>query len=208
MRLIDHGGDVVFTMTPLFGLSWVFDEVWEKRGPERDLKGVYSDETTIQVVASIFDNPHVEKAEIEEALEGLTAAEREARAEGRFVHFAGLVYEEFDVSKHVVGPPTRQHLEGMTIFVGIDPGIQVTAINFCAFDQENHLLVFDELQLTGPSAIPENATKAIRQLEAKWQIQPQYYIIDPAARHRELVNAEQVAGAYLRAGIVTVPWHL
>jgi phage terminase large subunit-like protein len=30
MRLIDYGGEELFTMTPLMGMTWMFDAIWEK----------------------------------------------------------------------------------------------------------------------------------------------------------------------------------
>jgi len=205
MRLIDHMGDMVFSMTPLQGLSWTFDEIWEKRGEEVS-KGIFQTDKSTVVVSSIYDNPYLNEEQIEAAMEGLSSKEKMSRAEGRFVHVAGLVYgDEYDPVKHVVKPPSRSSLKDKTIMVGIDPGIAVTAVVFCAFDKANKMIVFDEISLSDTSAIPENAAKAIREVEGKWQIKPAFYLIDPAARQRNLTNAEQVAGNYLRAGITTLP---
>jgi len=205
MRLIDYMGDMVFSMTPLQGLSWTFDELWEKRGEETS-EGVFVSEKSTICVASIFDNPFLNKEQIEGAMEGMSTKEKQSRAEGRYVHVAGLVYgSEYEAERNVVKAPSRASLEGKTIMVGIDPGIATTAIVFVAFDKDNNALVFDEISLSDTSAIPEYATKAIRAKEAMWGIKPTFYIIDPAARHRNLTNAEQVAGSYLRAGINTIP---
>ena len=205
MRLIDHAGDMVFSMTPLQGLSWTYDELWERRGEEIS-DGHYESEIATTCVASIFDNPHLNREQIDAAMEGMSSKEKMSRAEGRYVHIAGLVYgDEYDAETHVVKAPSRASLAGKTIMVGIDPGIATTAILFVAFDKENKALVFDEISLSDTSAIPALASKAIHEKEAKWQIKPAFYIIDPAARHRNLTNAEQVAGHYLRAGISTIP---
>lgn len=207
MRLIDHGGDIVFSMTPLFGMSWVFEQVWEQRGPEVTA-GVYVSEAegglTVCTV-DMDDNPHLNQAAKRIALQGLSGPELKARKEGRFVHFAGLVYEEFAPDTHVTGETAKDHLRGQDVLVGIDPGIKTTAILFAAFDGDNDMLIFDEIILGEESAIPENAARLIREKEAEWGVEPIYYVIDPAARHRSLVNAEQVATAYMRAGINTVP---
>jgi len=205
MRLIDHSGDLVFSMTPLQGLSWTYDELWEKRGEEIS-DGLYESDRSTTIVSSIWDNPHLNKEQIEQAMEGMSSKEKQARAEGRFVHIAGLVYgSEFAAERNVISTPSKASLAGQAILVGIDPGIKTTAVVFVAFDKANKATVFDELALSDTSAIPEFATKAIREKEAKWSIKPTFYVIDPAARHRNLTNAEQVAGSYLRAGINTVP---
>ena len=71
MRLVDFAPEsqAMFTMTPLFGLSWTFDEVWERR----------EEPDTFCVVASIFDNPHIDPVEVEQAMRGMSREERQAR---------------------------------------------------------------------------------------------------------------------------------
>lgn len=204
MRLVDFNGDMLFTMTPLLGLSWVYDVVWERRGPEVK-KGLFENDRLTVVTVDIDENPHLSPEGKAAALEDKSPQELKAIKEGRFVHFAGLVYDEFDPDKHVIERVPRESLEGQTIFVTIDPGIKTTAILFLAFDGENNLVVFDEITLGESSAIPEVAAQAIKAKEEEWGVKPTYYVIDPAARHRSLVNAEQVSTAYMRAGINTVP---
>src|SRR6185436_13836292 len=51
MRLMDYGGDELFTMTPLQGIGWTYNEIWMRRH-ERDI-------TAVQV--SIDDNPAISR---------------------------------------------------------------------------------------------------------------------------------------------------
>lgn len=204
MRLIDYGGDIIFSMTPLFGMSWVYDVVWERRGSECR-PGLYETDDMTVVTVDMDENPHLNMEAKKIVLDGLTDAEKRARKAGQFVHFAGLVYDEFNPEAHVVSQVGASHLKGQTIIVGIDPGIKTTAVVFSAFDGENSLLVFDEITLTESNAIPEQAAKEIKRKLTEWKVKPTYFIIDPAARHRSLVNAEQVSTAYARAGINTIP---
>lgn len=205
LRLLDYNGEEVFTMTPLLGVSWVHDVIWEPVANARVVEGYYASDDIAVVQVDMDENPHLNQISKERILSGLTEEERAARKSGKFIHFQGLVYEEFEESKHVVETVSREQLKGQDIRVGIDPGIETTAVVFCAFDRDNAMLVFDELYLHGNDAVPEVAAHRIKTVCKAWGVKPSYYMIDPSARNRSLVNAEQVSGAYYRAGIMTHP---
>ncbi len=207
MRLIDHDGDMVFSMTPLFGMSWVYDVVWEKRGNEIK-RGLYDTEQLTVVTVDMDENPHLNQEAKELVLADMTESEKKARKAGQFVHFAGLVYDEFSPDVHTVNPISPEFLKDQTIYVGIDPGIKVTAVVFACFDSDNSMLVFDEITFSGKNmeneqTIPEEVVARIREREAKWG-KASYYIIDPAARIGNLINAENIQSAYARAGLNTI----
>lgn len=193
MRLVDYGGEVMFTMTPLLGLSWTFDEVWERR----------LEEGFSVVQASTLENSHLPQGELEEYLRGMSEEERRARVDGMFVHFAGLVFAEFDDRRHVVRAPDREHVRGQMVVVGIDPGIRWTGVTFNAFDGDNVMLTFDELLLENHT-VPDVA-RAIRGKVEEWGVERPLFVIDPSARNRTMVNAEQVEGAFHREGIHAMP---
>lgn len=195
VRLIDYAGDEIFSMTPLLGLSFVFEEVWERRNEEH-----------IAVVrASMDDNPTLDSESKRLALADATKEELKARRDGEFVHFRGRVYGEFDDEKHIVDPPEFTHVQQLDTVLGIDPGIRTTAIAFCGFDNDNSMLVYDELYLHDEDAIPENAARLIKQKCKAWGVDPMYSVIDPSARNRTLLTGTNIEDAYLRAGIPTLP---
>jgi len=191
-RLVSTEGDEIIGMTPLFGLSWVHDKIWERRHDP----GI----TVVQM--RMEDNPWLTPQAIEEFASELTEEERRARVGGEFVHFGGLVYPEFK-EEHIVASPPSEHLRGQEIVVAIDPGIRTTGITFSAFDRDNSLLVFDELYLHDESAIPEKASLHIRSKLEEWDLglEETRFLIDPSARNRSLVDADRVQAAYRRAGI-------
>jgi phage terminase large subunit-like protein len=192
MRLIDYGGEELFTMTPLLGISWMFDHVYEKR----HLPGF----TVVQV--DMDDNPHLNQEAKNRLLDGLSDEERIARKEGRFVHFGGMVFGEFRDSIHVTSPPDPRTIRDQSIVIGIDPGIRWTGVSFIAFDDENFALVFDELYLQ-QHTVPQVAAL----IEAKvreWGIVPDFYVIDPSARNRTQINADAVEAEFQRHGIFAV----
>jgi phage terminase large subunit-like protein len=193
MRLIDYDGEAMFTMTPLLGLSWVFDRLYERRHEGKDIRVVEVD---------MDDNPHLNEAAKEAALEGLSDEERVARKEGRFVHFAGMVFPEFKDRDHVVDPPKRSALRGQSIVLGIDPGIRWTGVSFVAFDDDNAALVFDELYLE-QHTVPQ-VVAAIEEKLGEWGVRPDFYVIDPSARNRTQINADAVEAEFQRHGVFTV----
>lgn len=189
MRLIDSGGDMVFSMTPLLETDWVEEIVWDQRGNGK----------VFAVRASMLDNPYLSKEEIEEALADLTDEERKAIEHGEFVHFAGLFYPEFGPAHHHE-PVDRDHVKGQTVIVGIDPGLNRTGVVYTAFDKDNVALVFDELYPA--QMVVEDVAELIKENNTLWGVEP-YYVIDPSARNRSTVNADAVEAAYARAGIYT-----
>ncbi len=191
MRLIDYGGVERFAMTPLMGMSWMYDSIYERR---------FEDGFEV-IVADMDDNPHLDEQAKAQALDGLTDEELKARKQGLFVHFAGLVYDEFTDAKHVIEKVKPEFLRDKDIVVGIDPGIRWTGIAFLAFDSDNSATLFDELLLSGEDAIPGNAAKSIRAILGYWSIPRADFVIDPSARNRVGTNGDQIEAAYQRAGI-------
>lgn len=191
VRLWDHDGDVILTMTPLFGVSTiVYDRVWMPF--ESGKAGVFA------IQASVWDNPHIPPDRVREEIKDWTDEERQARIEGKFVHFAGAFYEEFG-EEHVRVPMPPREIQQMDTIVGIDPGLECTAVVWVAFDDRNAGFVFAELY--EHDEIPKDVAQKIKAMNLKWGIEPLYYVIDPAARVRDQVNREQIQSAYSREGI-------
>lgn len=95
MRVFDRQGDIFGTMTPLKGLTFVYEEIYlnRRRNPE-----VWYE------FMEWSDNPYLSKKEIrllESTLDEQTAS---SRRYGRFCTREGLVYPEFEESVHVIAP--------------------------------------------------------------------------------------------------------
>lgn len=204
MRLIDYGGERLFTMTPLSGMSWVYDEFFEPW--ERDEL-----EDARIVVVDMDDNPHLSEEGKRIALSGLSGEELEARKSGRFVSFQGLIYPSFSTSTHVIPdyvpgePPERGGLpEGVEFFEGIDPGIRhMAAVLFCFLDFDDKLVVYDELAIQGQTVA--DVCKRIKLKREQWQVRPSFTVIDPAARNKSSQTGRSDQQEYLDHGIPTIP---
>lgn len=196
MRLIDFGGQAMFTMTPLLGLSWTYDVIWENR----------EEPNIFCVVASMLDNHHLPREIVQQELDLMgTNEERLARVEGNFVHFQGKVLDLFDIDRHVIDPVEPDHVKGQDVIVGIDPGVTRGGVVWCAFDRDNHMLVFDELYPKDMD-VPQIAD-AIKLKNKEWELDEDaiLYVIDPTARNRVHTTAENVQGAFAQEEIYCKP---
>ena len=194
-RLIDYGGDEVFTMTPLLGMSWMYDDVWTPHQQGR-LTGA-----TV-VVVDMDDNPHLDQRTKERVLAEYSPEERAARKSGLFVHFAGLVYEEF--SEDHVRPALSHVPDGVEVFGGIDPGIRhMAAVVLCYLDHEDNLVVFDELALQGHTI--SEVCKEIELTLSKWEVKPRWWVIYPASRNKNNQTGRSDQMEFADHGIFTSP---
>lgn len=228
LRRYAPDAQVMFTMTPLFGLSWTFDEVWERR----------DEDAVFCAVASMLDNPYIDHESMLRGFAHLSEAERRAVVSGEFVAFHGRVLAEFDEDRHVVDPPSLRHVQGLDNVVGIDPGMARGGVLWSGFDRDNVMLSYDELY---PSGLPvpalaleifaqsarwglggaqerEDARKLLADQVKSGEITREdarpysdlfkrpagpevSYIIDPSARNRGMTDAERFESLLARCGI-------
>lgn len=92
-RLVDTGGSWWISMTPVDGMTWIYDTIYEENvdNPQGKYKVVQAD---------MLDNPHISPEEAEEFLSGLDERERRAREKGEFVQLGGRVFKTYDPEKH------------------------------------------------------------------------------------------------------------
>lgn len=203
-RLIDLDGDALLTMTPLFGMSWVHDDLYlpaqEGRSPD-----------TLVVEVAMDDNPYLSKTGMQRFLEGLgtmSSAELASRRDGSFVAFEGLIYPEWKRQTHVVpvleklppAGPFRRHT-----VVAIDPGAAHPRVLFMFADDAGRVTIFDELAFPQGARIDTVCSQILEGLKA-WGVEsPSWFVIDPAARNREQGTARPVAAEYATHGVPTRP---
>ncbi len=111
MRVLDRNGHVFGTMTPLKGLTWVYDEIYLNRHNSQEVWYEFMEWS---------DNPYLNSAEVQALSECLSSEQLESRRYGRFTQSNGLVYPEFG-DANVVEPfdvPCEWQDE-----ISIDPGL-------------------------------------------------------------------------------------
>ena len=134
MRVIDRRGEIFGTMTPLKGLTWVYDEIYLN---EKNNSEVWC----IQIEWN--DNPFLDKNEIENLRSTMSEEELESRCFGKFLTHGGLVYPEFDPSIHIIEPfdVPKEWFDN----ISIDPGLNnPLSAHWYAVDYDNNIYVIDE----------------------------------------------------------------
>lgn len=95
MRVLDKNGDIFATMTPLKGMTYVYDEIYLNK---------YDDENIWCIFMTWDDNPYI-SLEAKQAMKAsMSEDELRSREYGEFMDVGGRVYPEFDEHIHVIEP--------------------------------------------------------------------------------------------------------
>ncbi len=194
MRVLDKCGQIFGTMTPLKGLTWVYNEIYlnEKNSPD-----VWCE------FMSWEDNPFLNKEEIESFSNSLNQDELIARKYGKFSGFGGLVYSEFDESVHVIEPftvPTDWY-----DLISIDPGLNnPLSCHWYAVDYDGNVYVIAEHYEAKRDILyhSKKIKEKCKQLGWKTLSNGNYYaLIDSAANQKTLSGVKSVAELFYELGI-------
>lgn len=211
-RLMRYGGDMIFTMTPLEGLSWAYEKMWLASGGTDDLDEylfINSDEGKASIVVDMDDNPYLNEKNKEDTLNEYDISTRKARKEGRFVHFAGIIYNEYKEHIHVADPymygfdndkPFAN--QNVNVIIGIDPGIRYTAVIWAAVDEQNKMFIFDEVQLENWTI--KEVCEYIHRTNAYHEVEPIFNVIDPQARERSKQTGKTDQSQFTKYGVYTI----
>ncbi len=198
MRVLDREGKIFGTMTPLKGLTFLYEEIYLNR--KRDPEVWYE-------FMEWGDNPFLSEKEIAHLENTLDETTLQSRRYGRFCTREGLVYPEFDESVHVI-PPFNVPKEWQDV-ISIDPGLKnpLSAHWYCV-DFDGNVYVVAEHYRAGVG-VDEHA-EAIRAICDKigWKRDPKGRIcalIDPAAGQRTLASAKSVTELFYERGILVNP---
>lgn len=199
MRVLDKCGEIFGTMTPLKGLTFIYNEIYlnEKNDPE-----------VFYEFISWEDNPFLNKKEIERLSFSLSPDEIESRKYGRFSFYnAGLVYPEFDVNVNVIEPfsipPDWQDM------ISIDPGLtNPLSCHFYARDYDDNVYVVAEHFESNKTV--EYHSKKILEIakNLSWKKLKNGMIeslIDSAAKQKTLSSQKCVVDLFYDNGIITNP---
>ncbi len=134
MRVLDRQGDIFGTMTPLKGLTFVYDEIF--------MNGRNDPEVWYEFM-EWADNPHLPEGEIKLLESCMDEREQQSRRFGRFSSSEGLVYPEFDERVHVIEPfPIPPEWQDN---ISIDPGLNnPLSAHWYAVDYDDNVYVVYE----------------------------------------------------------------
>lgn len=194
-RLIDTGGSCWITMTPLLGMTWVYDDIYEK--------GLQDPASGIEVIiVDMTENPYLPEGAIQEYISSLDADEVQSRIHGKFVSLGGLIYPHFDMKPggmHVLNEYPEIPRDWIW-FASLDHGFNnPTAWLWHAVSPDGRLLTFHEHYKSG-DVISEHATK-VHEINKQLGRAPDYYIGDPSIRNTDPITGTSIYQEYVKYGI-------
>ncbi len=196
MRVADRRGEMFGTMTPLKGLTFVYDRIYMSSDPD-----VWCE------FMEWADNPYLDKGEVSSLTASLPADVLESRRYGRFVKRSGMVYPEFDENVHVIQPfPVPREWQDC---MSIDPGLNnPLACHWYAVDGDGTVFVVAEHYAAGKD-VDWHAEKIREKCAALgWQSDSagRYRaLIDSAANQRTLSGTKSVSALFCERGILVNP---
>lgn len=193
MRIIDKEGFIYGTMTPLKGLTWVYDEIYLNRNNNPEVWHEHMEWN---------DNPYLSKNEIELMCNSLSKEELDARRFGLFTNSSGLVYADFDEQVNVIEPfnvPYEWYDN-----ISIDPGLNnPLSCHWYAVDFDGNVYVIAEHYEAGRDIeYHSNAIKSICKKLNWFTVNGKYSaLIDSAANQKTLASSKSVSELFYDYGI-------
>jgi len=201
MRLIDTGGDWWITMTPVEGMTWTYDDIYERSNPSHEK---YDPNLLVVEVESAM-NPHLNEGELEILLAGLDDDEKKARLRGQYVQRGGLIYPNFNENIHLIDPinPKRLAQDQWLHFAMMDHGIRAPTVwLWAAIDREGRMIVYDEYHKAG-EIIKVHAAN-VHAYNARHGVVPSYNVGDPSIRNKDPITGTSIQIEYVDHGIPIV----
>lgn len=198
MRVLDKKGILFGTMTPLKGLTWVYEDIFLNSGNDPEIWHEF---------ISWQDNPYLDKEEIEGLKTTLSEDELESRCDGKFKTNGGMVYPEFDESVHVIEPfnvPVDWYDN-----IAIDPGLSnPLSAHWYAQDFDGNIYVIRE-HYEAKQSIDYHAQKILEICNhLNWHTGlggRVSALIDSAANQRTLASTKSVTELFFERGIAVNP---
>ena len=198
MRVFDKCGEIFGTMTPLKGLTWVYNTIYLNEANDND---IWYEQMEWN------DNPYLNKKEIDSLASTLSEDELNARRFGHFSSGTGLVYSEFDERVNVIEPfdvPRNWYDK-----ISIDPGLKnPLSCHWYACDYDGNIYVIAE-HYDKQKTVDYHASK-IKEISLKlgWPLKNGKLeaIIDSAANQKTLASEKSVTELFYDNGILTNPY--
>ncbi len=199
-RLVDTNGDFWVTMTPVEGMTWVYEDLYEGNVDNPD-----GDVEVLEI--NTFENPYLTEEGIKGLMQVIDDDDTTARIGGKFVTVGGRIYKNFDptpgaaqVLADPIDEPKITFGRDWLWIMALDHGLNnPTAVLWLAFDPNGFGVVFDEYYKT-ERTIAENAA-AIKQIIAEHGRYPDLLVADPSLKNRQATNKLSIQQEYQSYGL-------
>jgi len=201
MRHVDRNGVTIFSMTPLNGLTFTYDEVYLASFVNPNIDAW---------VMSTYENRYLTKEAID-AVEDLVNDEtdRQIRLYGRFISRTGLVMSNFDPEIHVYDPDDKIYDDWDNGYppkyyihvVGIDPGWgHPTGVIWMAMNPstKDKYIYMEHKEAGKDTAYHAKVIKATNNMIG---VRKPIYVIDSQAKAKEHSSGSSSYQIYAKHGI-------
>ncbi|MDD3831552.1 MAG: terminase family protein [Clostridia bacterium] len=194
MRLLDRKGFIYGTMTPLKGLTWVYEQIF---------LNAQQDDEVWHITMEWADNPYLPQDEVQHYTQTMSTEELKSRRYGEFYSQSGLVYSEFDSTVHVIQPFEVPHEWYDNI--SIDPGLNnPLSCHWYAVDSDGVVYVIAE-HYEAKQSVSYHARKIEHMCnQLGWHRDSSGRIsalIDSASNQRTLASSKSVAELFYEQNI-------
>lgn len=198
-RLIDTDGDYWITMTPVEGMTWIYDDLYEGHIGNAD-----SDIEIIEI--NTLENPYLKQSAIESFLSSVDEDETTARVGGKFVSVGGRIYKNFDPTPGVAQVLSEPFDEPRVAFknwlwiMGLDHGLNnPTAVLWMAVDPNGFCVVFDE-HYKKEWTVDQHAAEIHKKIKLHGRM-PDLLVADPSIVNRNGITNTSVQQEYQKYGL-------
>lgn len=220
MRLRDYDGEWTIAATPVNGITWTFDKLWEpaeaywervkligytSSAPKGALPAALEGEVKFISVHTLdpANNPYLDSDEeaVDELAVAMDSEEREIREHGKFVARSGLIFPQFSKQTHVLEQPLLlQEYRDWLWFSSVDVGwANPTAWLWHAVAPDGRMYTFAE-HYQSKLTVAEHA-KIVLERERAWGKTPERRTGDPAMKQTSGVTGTSYLIEYGRHGI-------
>ena len=178
MRVLDCGGSIFFTFTPLSGITPLYDNIM-------------TDDTIHKIWLTMDNAKHLKKEDIERLLEGMSESEKKARRLGIATIGAGKVFnfaeEEYTCDQFEI-PSHWRRLGALDVGLTHPTGALMAAID----DDSGTIYVTSEYRVKNKTAIDHSAHLK------HWGVT---FMTDPSAWNRQIGSGISTASIYIDEGL-------
>lgn len=193
-RLVDYGGSWWMTMTPVEGMTWTFEEIYESA-----IRGQNNLVDVIQV--AVQENTYLSPEAIIDVLAGYDEEGVKIRGTGEYVAIGGLVFKHYDPDIHVIkaGVPPKSWTHYMSLDAGYN---NPTAVHFHAVSPTGEVVTYWE-HYKSEMTVSQHAEIILAQEEKlrKLGIVPFLKIADPAIKQRQQTTGLSIQIEYAQKGV-------
>lgn len=185
-RTLDRQGKILFTFSPLMGLTWAFDQLYKRAHIRVDgdpAVPMGSDDDIALFHADTRNNPHLNKKELQKWEARMSEEEKQMRLLGRFISLSGHI---FGKELQAYNPMVERYVDipsWWPKFRALDAGTRNPAAGLWgAVDEEGQLWFYDEYEEPGKptgyhidqfiqrSGIDYEGTSVVDPSAAQWKL--------------------------------------